>query len=741
MPVYKITGPDGANYEVNAPDGASESDVLAYAQRNFKMAAAPKPSKPFGQALDEGLRDIPRQAGLTARSALNGIGGFADFVTSPLRAGMNSLLAGSQERANMIADKIAPDQRREPMQIQSGSGQALADLLGLPQPQNGTERLVGNGVEFMAGGAGLLALGRSMARGAPSVAQRVGESLAASPAQQLMSAGAAGLAGGYTRETGGGPGAQLVAQLAAGIGTPFAAQVAQRGGRALASSLRPAEIPPIQIDMTINNALTGMPSAGGQGSTMTLASLPADVAADLRKDVAAAMQISGNLSPDAIRRLADYRLTGLTPNRAGLTLTPADVTRQRNLAKQSANSSDPAAQSLANMENSNNDLLTQGLNRLGANTPDDKIAGAGRIMSGLESTNNRATTAIDKRYADARDTQGRSVALDPNAFANRAGDLLHEANIESFLTPDIRNKLNSFASGQTPLNVEIAEQFKTNIGNIQRGSQDGNTRKALGLVRQALDEAPLLADQQIGQESIKAFNSARTLNRRWMNIVEKTPALQAIRDGVEPDKFVQDFVIGNGKGASVMSAAQLKNNISNTPDALQAVKEQIVSYLKNQGKSGAADELVNFSQSGYNKALANIGDRKLALFFPGDELAQLKAIGRVASYEQVQPKGAAVNNSNTAAALLDRLLPVLGKIPFGQQAVGTPLQNMMLSSQVSGTLSAPRSLVAGPVAVPGMQASPRMQPTPSPAIFMPASDQLGDDERKRRLAQLLGYAQ
>lgn len=42
MPKYRITGPDGNTYEVTAPEGATEQDVLAYAQQNYKPSAAPK---------------------------------------------------------------------------------------------------------------------------------------------------------------------------------------------------------------------------------------------------------------------------------------------------------------------------------------------------------------------------------------------------------------------------------------------------------------------------------------------------------------------------------------------------------------------------------------------------------------------------------------------------------------------------------------------------------------------------
>lgn len=52
MPTYVITAPDGKEIEVTAPEGATQEQVLAYAQANYKGAAsapakeAPKPSEP-----------------------------------------------------------------------------------------------------------------------------------------------------------------------------------------------------------------------------------------------------------------------------------------------------------------------------------------------------------------------------------------------------------------------------------------------------------------------------------------------------------------------------------------------------------------------------------------------------------------------------------------------------------------------------------------------------------------------
>src|SRR3974390_3029088 len=56
MAKYQITGPDGAKYEVEAPDTASSADVLKFAQRNFQGAK----SAPGMSALDRfgtGVKD------------------------------------------------------------------------------------------------------------------------------------------------------------------------------------------------------------------------------------------------------------------------------------------------------------------------------------------------------------------------------------------------------------------------------------------------------------------------------------------------------------------------------------------------------------------------------------------------------------------------------------------------------------------------------------------------------------
>lgn len=205
--------------------------------------------------------------------------------------------------------------------------------------------------------------------------------------------------------------------------------------------------------------------------------------------------------------------------------------------------------------------------------------------------------------------------------------------------------------------------------------------------------------------------------------MEKTPALRAVREGVEPDKFVQTFIIGNGSKANTADLAALRRSLKGNQEAMTAVKTQITSYLKSQALNGAADEVGNFSQSAYNKALRSIGDRKLSMFFSPDEIALLKANGRVASYEQFQPRGSAVNNSNTSGAFvgfLDRVSnsPLLSKIPFGNQ-LALPAERISVGIQAKQAMDIPRGLLGNPIQAANQQPVGLLM---SPAAFIQPQD-------------------
>jgi hypothetical protein len=251
--------------------------------------------------------------------------------------------------------------------------------------------------------------------------------------------------------------------------------------------------------------------------------------------------------------------------------------------------------------------------------------------------------------------------------------------------------MNRIARGEVPFDVNYAEQLKTRIAALQRATNDGSARMALGMVRRALDETPLMSAPQVnpgnlpavpgtvppspvalGQESINAFNEARNAARQRFGWQESARPIEAALNGAQPDKFVENFVV-RGSVADASAVAR------NAPT--EEVKNAILAHLKEKSLGGAADEVGKFSQSAYNKALNQIGDRKLSLFFSPEELNQLRTVGRVASYMQNQPVGSAVNNSNSGALLLGKGIDLLNKLPGGQTFLGQPLQNINVSIQ------------------------------------------------------------
>lgn len=615
--------------------------------------------------------ELPRQLGLTARYGAQGLAGTAGLVIDPINALINKATGSN-------------------IKTLRGSTESLLNRAGFPKPETSRERNVAEASELLAGTGGIV-------KGAASSANKAMQTIAARPGLQAASAIGSGYAGSEAREQGGSGAEQFGASLIGGIAAPTlvagAQGIANRIGRGVQNIVNPQK-----LNSQVDNAIK---QAG-----IDVETLPPDALNKLRIDVQNALKTDNLTSPDALSKLADYRALNATPMRGNLTLNPVDITRDKNLAKIGANSRDPAQQSLANIQNSNNRALINNLNALGANAQDD-IYGAGqKVIGSLQNRDANAKSIINKFYGEARATNGRSAAIDPRAFTEQANNMLDEALLGGKLPGDVRNKINSIAKGETPLTVDVAEQFKTNIAALQRASNDPAERLALSKVRQALDESPLLDNQ--GQGAIDAFNNARRLNASYMKNVDKTPALQAVRDGIEPDKFVQQFIIGNGGKSNVMDVAMLKKNIKGDKQATDAIRGQILSHLKNKGLSGAADEVGNFSPSGYKGALDSIGERKLKLFFDKNEIEQLNRIARVASYENVQPKGSAVNNSNTAAALFNSVIDGIGKyVPFGELAV-KPVSNI---STAIGARNATNT--ANAIILPG-QRKPMTRPAAIP---------------------------
>lgn len=658
--------PDGTIIQ-NVPDGTTKADLVAKLQGNgiavpsewLQAAPAAQPVKEAGQSINRGISDIPRQIGLTARYALEGPAQAAQIFTEPV--------AGLMRAAGIKTKPLG--------EIASG----FADTVGLPKPETSQERVVGDATRLLAGTGGMLGASRAAAQ-LPGMVGSVGAGMAANPTAQMTGAVGAGTMGGLSREGGGNEmqqaGAALIGGVAGGL-VPGAANAAVNAGKRLFNQLTPQ-----QMDVQISNVL--------QRAGMDYSQVPERARQSLRTQMQDALRAGQELDPAAVRRLAEFQTIGATPTRGMVTQDPVRITQEMNLAKMGANSLDGGLQGLARVQNQNNARLIDVMNESGANRGDPFRAGQ-QTIGAIQGRDADMASRVTGLYQQARDTSGRSAQLDGAAFTRAANQALDEGLLGGALPPDVANHMNRIARGEVPFDVNYAEQLKTRIAALQRATSDGSARMALGTVRRALDETPLMSaptvnpgnlpsipgtvppsPMQLGQESINAFNQARDAARQRFGWQESARPIEAALNGAQPDKFVENFVI-RGSVADASAVAR------NAPT--EEVKNAILAHLKEKSLGGAADEVGKFSQSAYNKALNQIGDRKLALFFTPEEVNQLRTVGRVASYMQNQPVGSAVNNSNSGALLLGKGLDVLNSIPVIGPLAGPALQNINITMQ------------------------------------------------------------
>jgi len=694
MAVYEVTSPDGEVYEINAPDNASETEVLSYAQSQFSQQppAQAKPERQTGsnwmptpENLAQNRADNEARAGqqretrkdrsiysevgrqfigLPARYAAETVTGVADLLATPFRAGMNALLP-------------------EDYQVRPVS-QILAESDFLPKPETKTERIVGD-VSKAALATALPLKGAQMIKPSGLVGQGMQKTLTAQPATQLVSGGAAGAGGGFAREEGAGEGGQIAGGLAAGIGTALLANPLTSLTRTATAAETKAITPKVPVDVKINNAL--------KNKGLTLNDLSESVKNSIRADVDEALKTGDNLSGDSLSRLVEYRLTGATPTKGTLTLNPSDVTRQRNIAKRGAASTDPKAQQLSQIENENNQILLNKMDELGASQYADDFTAGKIIYDDISSTIQNAENNINTLYSNAKNINGRAAELDNVTFSNKLNTELDKELKGAFLPQEIRTIVNDVATGKIPLNVQVSEQLKTILASSQRGAADGNVKQALSIVRKALDETPLKAGQQLGEESINAFNAARKANYEYNKLIESNPVLKSIVNGVEPDKIFEKQVI-NGTAKSLENLLKISS-----AETVQALKNNVLGYIKSKATGGAANEVARLSGDTLRKTLQKIGDAKLKLLFTPDELLQIKSISNVAKYEAFQPVGSAVNNSNTASAVLGAMekfasMPILGKIPLARQIISEPVENVVVGNAAKNILNPTNSLLS-----------------------------------------------
>ena len=132
MPRFEITAPDGRLFEVTAPEGASQAEVLAYAQQNFG-----KPSTTLGQkALGVGETALTAGTGIIGQLLGNVAGVGKEFATGDFGKGTAEKTAQQVQQALTYQPRgqVAPEYLQN---VQSTLETSPAAKLLAPTPITG----------------------------------------------------------------------------------------------------------------------------------------------------------------------------------------------------------------------------------------------------------------------------------------------------------------------------------------------------------------------------------------------------------------------------------------------------------------------------------------------------------------------------------------------------------------------------------------------------------------------------
>lgn len=456
---------------------------------------------------------------------------------------------------------------------------------------------------------------------------------------------------------GGAVGAKVFDKLASGLSSLVAKM--RKSGRAF---------DPAAVDAQVKFSL--------QKEGIDAEAIPKNILESVRKDVAAALESGKSLDPAALARKLDFEALGMQGTTGQITRNPVQFARERNLS-----GVQDAGEALATVFNQQPRQLAGKLDELGASVADD--ADAGSLLAMLRAKDEMAKGAVNAAYQSARDSTGRYADVNAGAFSQAANKALDEQMLGRFLPERVRGLLNDVSDGTLPLNVNNLVQVDGVLSDAQRAatrSGDSAAAKAIGVVRTALNQAPI--DDAAGAAAKGAFDTARGMARDRFSKIDGVPALKAAIDDVAPGKFIDKFILR----ADARDVSALKSFIQDSPEASQMIRNQVVSHLKNKafGANAAGDKA--FAQEAFNRELKRIGKDKLSMIFTPEELQTLQAVGRVGAYVSSQPAGAVVNNSGTAAAVMN-LLSRIGKVPFLREFGVKPIENALARKEAAAAAS------------------------------------------------------
>lgn len=280
----------------------------------------------------------------------------------------------------------------------------------------------------------------------------------------------------------------------------------------------------------------------------------------------------------------------------------------------------------------------------------DHVQNGQQFVDKYKTMDEAAREEITAAYTALREANGGDFPVDGPAFVAAADTALKRSMKSRYLPSQIAADLESIRNGDVAMNFEMFENLRTNLAAEARKadrSGDGNAMAAVNLTREALESLPLTG----AAEALKPLaDHARSLAKSRFDRIKVDPAYKAAIDDATPtgeasplaDGFVEKYLV-KGTRANVQRMRQTFDGDAEMGELMAAAG---LNYLKSKSGVDMFTGAGNFSQAGYNRALAQLSPKLDDLV--GETAAeQARTLGGVAHDVMFQPSGHHVNNSNT----------------------------------------------------------------------------------------------
>lgn len=514
--------------------------------QGFQLDEQSDPQLPAGFKVDQTpQRSLPqelgRQTGLAARYGIEGAAALPAMIANIPASILDKALEVAEHASGKKIDFRFGDQ-----------GAALSNALtqaGLPNPENATERVVGDASRAVAGAGSGIGVGKVLANEAAPIVQSVGESLKAQPAMQAASAVTGAGSAGVARENGIGPTGQLVAGMA---GSVIPGVVASGSQELVRRGFRGGE----QGRQTVENNLNTFNASGadptvGQATqnrrTQAAESLLSKTPGSAGVMTSAAEQQAENISA-GLAKTADTLAPKTTGEQAGRAIT------------QGINGEDTGF--IAKFKAKQGQLY----DALDAHIAPDTPISVSNTRAALNTLNQdiKGAPAISAFFKNSK-IQGIQGALESDV--SQPGGALENSNI-----------------GNLP--YESIKKLRTLVGNELSDSWAGSDvpRSKWKALYGALSSDLEAAAKKAGPDATQAWQRANNYTRAGMGRIDAISHVMDKNGG--PEKVFQAALSGTKEGATTLRAVMQ----SLPEDAQKTVSATVIRRL-GMAKAGVQNEI------------------------------------------------------------------------------------------------------------------------------------------------------